>query len=288
MSETLLNKVRIWASMIKLEHSIFALPFAYMGVFWSAGGWPGWRVFFFLTLAMVAVRSFAMTFNRVADLEYDKENERTRNRPLVTGQISLRDAYFFLGATALIFVISCAFLNLLCFYLSFFALGWSAIYSFTKRFTSLCHFFLGSVLGLAPLAGWIAYDPTFALAPFLIFLGVLFWVAGFDILYSSQDLSFDQHHNLYSIPVKFGLKTAFALSAFCHVNASLFFILSGANLFAAWPFYLACLIVSVFLFIEHRIISPDNLEKINVSFFTINGLVSVVLLCGVLGDIALR
>ncbi len=288
MQGALFYKAVIWARMIKIEHSVFALPFAYMGVFWSASGWPGWVTFIFLTLAMVAVRSFAMTFNRIADLKFDRENKRTQNWPLVTGEITIRESYFFLGITAVVFVVSCAFLNALCFYLSFFALGWSALYSYTKRFTSLCHFFLGSVLGLAPLAGWIAYEPAFALAPFLIFLGVLFWVAGFDILYASQDVSFDKEKKLYSIPGKYGLETAFVLSGFCHVNASLFFVLSGVIVSAAWPFYLAWMALSGVLLVEHRIISPGNLQKINVSFFTLNGMVAVLLLLGVLGDIALR
>jgi len=288
LAGNLFAKAGIWAGMIKIEHSVFALPFAYMGAFWSAGGWPGWQTFIFLSVAMIAVRSFAMTFNRIADLEFDRENERTRNRALVTGEISIRESYFFLGFAAVVFVLSCALLNALCFYLSFFALGWSALYSYTKRFTSLCHFFLGSVLGLAPLAGWIAYEPSFALAPFLIFLGVTFWVAGFDILYSSQDLDFDQEKKLFSIPGKYGLKTAFVISGFCHVNAALFFILAGAAVSATWPFYLAWIIVSAVLMAEHRIISPGNLEKINVSFFTLNGLISVVLLLGVLGDVFLK
>ena len=288
MTPSLSGKAMIWARMIKIEHSVFALPFAYMGAFWSAGGWPEWMTLIFLSVAMIAVRSFAMTFNRIADLEFDRKNPRTMNRPLVTGEISLRDSYYFLVLTAIIFVISCAFLNPLCFYLSFFALGWSALYSYTKRFTSLCHFFLGSVLGLAPIAGWIAYEPAFALAPFLIFLGVLFWVAGFDILYSSQDLSFDEEKSLYSIPGKYGLESAFVIAGFCHVNASLFFLLAGASVAATWPFYLAWAAVSAVLIVEHRIISPDNLQRLNISFFTLNGLVSVFLFLGVLGDVFLR
>ncbi|WP_028574107.1 4-hydroxybenzoate octaprenyltransferase [Desulfonatronovibrio hydrogenovorans] len=286
MKKKFWDKTRKWAAMIKIEHSVFALPFAYMGAFWAAQGWPGWKVFFFLTLAMVAVRSFAMTFNRIADLEYDRENSRTKNRPLVTGEIALKDAYFFLGITAVLFIVSCAFLNVLCFFLSFPALAWSAFYSYTKRFTSSCHFFLGSVLGLAPLAGWIAYDPSFNLVPFLLFLGVLFWVAGFDILYSSQDVGFDQEKKLHSIPGRHGLRTAFALAGFSHLNAALFFGLAGIAAGASWPYFAAWMIVSGVLFAEHRIISPDNLHRLNVSFFTLNGVVAVILLAGVLADIA--
>lgn len=288
MSIELVGKAKIWARMIKLEHSVFALPFAYMGGFWSAQGWPGWRVFIFLSIAMVAVRSFAMTFNRIADIDYDRENKRTSTRPLVTNEITLRDAYFFLVVCAGIFVVSCAFLNALCFYLSFLALAWSAFYSYTKRFTSLCHFYLGSVLGLAPIAGWIAYEPVFALTPFLLFLGVMFWVAGFDILYASQDVSFDEEKKLFSLPSRFGLETAFALSAFCHINTIIFFAISGVTANASWPFYLGWFIVSIVLIIEHRLISPQNLQRINVSFFTLNGLVAVILFAGVIVDVAVR
>ncbi|WP_045212561.1 4-hydroxybenzoate octaprenyltransferase [Desulfonatronovibrio magnus] len=279
------SKFKIWASMIKLEHSVFALPFAYIGMLWAAQGKPGWSTFIFLTLAMVAVRSFAMTFNRIADLEYDRENHRTSNRPLVTGEISLRDAYIFLAGTGLIFILSCFMLNPLCLYLAVPALLWSAIYSYSKRYTHLCHFFLGSVLGLAPIAGWIAYDPSFALPPFLLFWGVLFWVAGFDILYSCQDAGFDQEKSLHSIPGKYGLDTAFTLAGFCHVNASIFILMAGAAMGAGWLYYLVWLVISVILLIEHRIISPANLQKINVSFFTLNGLVAVLLFAGVLADL---
>lgn len=276
---------RAWARMIKIEHSVFALPFAYMGLFWAAGGWPGWRLFVFLTLAMVMVRSFAMTFNRLADVSLDAQNPRTQDRPLVTGEIQLSQAYFFLVATALVFVASCAFLNQVVFYLSFLALAWSALYSYSKRFTSLSHFFLGSVLGLAPLGGWMSYSPELVLPAVLLFLGVLFWVAGFDILYASQDVHHDQKSGLHSVPAKFGLHTAFVLAAFSHVNGALFFILAGAAAGTTWPYYLAWLLVAVVLYLEHKIISPDNLEKLNVSFFTFNGVISLLLLAGVLGDV---
>ena len=283
----LIPALKVWSRMIKIEHSIFALPFAYMGLFWSAGGWPGWRIFIFLTIAMIAVRSFAMTFNRLADLSFDAQNPRTRNRELVTGAIQVRQAYVFLGASALVFILSCAFLNQVAFYLSFFALAWSGLYSFTKRLTSLCHFYLGSVLALAPLAGWIAYAPELTLPGVFLFLGVLFWVAGFDILYASQDVDFDKKTGLRSIPARLGLKTSFALSGFSHVNAALFFLLAGVAVGATWPYFLAWIVVAAVLYLEHRMISPDNLEKLNVSFFTLNGVISVLLLAGALGHVFL-
>ncbi|WP_291322758.1 4-hydroxybenzoate octaprenyltransferase [Desulfonatronospira sp.] len=286
-SPGLIRAALAWARMIRIEHSIFALPFAYMGLFWSAQGWPGWRIFVFLTLAMVMVRSFAMTHNRLADLPLDALNPRTRDRALVTGEIRVKEAYLFLGVSAALFLFACAFINLPVFLLAFLALGWSAVYSYTKRWTSLCHFFLGSVLGLAPLAGWIAFVPELTLPAVFLFLGVLFWVGGFDILYATQDAGFDRENGLKSIPARHGLETSFALAGFAHVNAALFFLLAGITVGATWPYYLAWVIVAAVLYIEHKLISPDNLEKLNVSFFTLNALVSLILLAGVLGDVFL-
>ncbi|WP_457570704.1 4-hydroxybenzoate octaprenyltransferase [Desulfovulcanus sp.] len=282
------HKIVILARMVKIEHSVFALPFAYIGLFWAAHGWPGLTKFLALTLAMVAVRSFAMAFNRLADLKFDVQNERTRTRPLVTGEISIKATIVFILFCALIFVGACALLNRICLYLSPIALLWSAFYSYSKRFTWLCHYILGSVLGLAPIAGWIAYRPEFNLIPFLVSLGVLFWVAGFDILYAAQDVDFDRSQNLKSIPARFGLEPAFGYAAFSHVNTVIFLGLAGLAYGAQWIYFVAWAIVSLILVVEHFIISPDDLSRINLSFFTLNGIVSMVLLAGVLGDLFLK
>ncbi|MBT8763276.1 putative 4-hydroxybenzoate polyprenyltransferase [Desulfohalobiaceae bacterium Ax17] len=285
MFKDIFKKTVILARMVKIEHSVFALPFAYIGLFWAAGGWPGLAKFLALTLAMVAVRSFAMAFNRLADLKFDAQNERTRTRPLVTGEISIKATLVFIFFCALIFVGSCALLNRLCLYLSPIALAWSAFYSYSKRFTWLCHYILGSVLGLAPIAGWIAYRPEFNMTPLLVALGVLFWVAGFDILYAIQDVDFDKSRNLRSIPARFGIEAAFGYSAFSHVNTVIFFALAGLAYGAQWIYFVAWGVVSLILVVEHLIISPDDLSRINISFFTLNGLVSMVLFAGVLGDL---
>ncbi|MFP4657970.1 MAG: 4-hydroxybenzoate octaprenyltransferase, partial [Desulfonatronovibrionaceae bacterium] len=259
--------------------------FAYIGCFWAAGGWPGWRIFLALTLAMVAVRSVAMTVNRVADLKFDRQNPRTQYRPLVTGEIALRDAWVFILISAAVFVLACAFLNTTCLVLSGPALIWAAVYSLTKRFTWLCHFILGSVLGLAPIGGWIAFDPVWHPAYICLFLGVLFWVAGFDILYASQDREFDKEHGLHSLPADFDLTSSFALSGFSHVNAALFLGLAGILAEAGGWYFAAWAIISLVLLIEHLIISPEDLSRINVAFFALNGVVSLVLFAGVLADI---
>jgi 4-hydroxybenzoate polyprenyltransferase len=280
------SKIKLVLNMVKIEHSIFALPFAYIGVFLAAGGWPGWRVFSLLTLAMVMVRSFAMAMNRLLDLRFDRQNPRTKERPLVTGELSVIFTILFCLVTALIFILACAGLNKLCLLLAGPALAWSAVYSLTKRFTWLCHFVLGSVLGLAPIAGWIAFDPQFALPAMLLFCGVLFWVAGFDILYAVQDVAFDRAQGLHSVPAKFGLETAFALSGFSHAQAALFFLLAGFALSLGWVYILAWAVVSVVLLVEHRLVSPADLSRLNVSFFTLNGAVAALLFVGVLLDLA--
>ncbi len=267
--------------MIKIEHSVFALPFAYVGAFLAAGGLPSWRVLVPFTVAMVAVRSFAMAFNRVADLSFDRLNPRTARRPLVTGEISAKQTWFFCAFMALIFIVSCAALNSLCLLLSVPALLFSACYSYLKRFTWLCHFWLGATLGLAPLAGWISVTPNVDISPILFFWGVTFWVAAFDIFYSCQDVAFDRKHGLHSVPAHFGVEKALIIAAFSHVITALFFLLGGwtAGLSLAW--YIVWFIVSGILFWEHSCINAQDLRRVNMAFFTLNGVISIAVFIGV-------
>lgn len=279
------SKLLLTLRMVKIEHSVFALPLAYSGAFLAAGGWPGWQPFLLLTLAMVMIRSYAMAMNRLLDLRFDRLNPRTQDRPLVSGELSVCFTLVFCLVTAAVFVLACAGLNELCLILSGPVLLWSALYSLTKRFTWLCHFFLGSVLGLAPVAGWIAVDPQFTLPAVLFFCGVLFWAAGFDMLYAAQDVEFDRNQGLHSIPARFGLETAFILAAFSHVQAALFFLLVGLAASLGWWYMLAWAVVAGVLFWEHRLISPTDLRRLNLSFFTLNGAVSALLCVGVVADL---
>ncbi|WP_462324437.1 UbiA-like polyprenyltransferase [Desulfoplanes sp.] len=282
-----LRAMVVLSRMVKIEHSVFALPFAYVGAFWAAGGWPGTRVFLLLTLAMVLIRSFAMGFNRLADVAIDAANPRTRNRPLVTGEISPLQTRVFLLICALGFWAACWGLNTLCFLLAPFALLWAAGYSFAKRFTPLCHYALGSVHFLAPIAGWIAFDPVLAPVPVVLGLGVLFWVAGFDILYSCQDVGFDREHGLFSIPATWGIPVALTLSTFSHVNTVIFFGLAGWIQGAGWIYAASWLFVSAILLFEHTLIKENDMRRVNMAFFTLNGLVALVFLLGVLTDLFL-
>jgi 4-hydroxybenzoate polyprenyltransferase len=280
-----LHAAMVLSRMIKIEHSIFALPFAYVGVFWAAGGWPGTKVFVLLTLAMILIRSFAMGFNRLADAAIDAANPRTRNRPLVTGEISSLQTKIFLLVCALGFWAACWGLNELCFALAPFALIWSACYSFAKRFTPLCHYALGSVHFLAPIAGWIAFEPVVSPVPVILGLGVLFWVAGFDILYSCQDADFDREHGLFSAPSRWGIPVSLALSTFSHVNTVIFFGLAGWLQGTGWLYAFAWGLVSLILLVEHTLITETDMRRVNMAFFTLNGVVAILFLCGVLADL---
>jgi 4-hydroxybenzoate polyprenyltransferase len=270
------EKTGVFCRMVKIEHSIFALPFACLGLFWAGEGWPGARPFWLLILAMVAVRSFAMAFNRLADLAIDRRNPRTQDRPLVTGELTPGQTKVLLAVCAAVFIGACAGLNTLCLALSVPALAWAGLYSYTKRFTPLCHYFLGSVLALAPLAGWLAVNPsTLPMGPVLLALGVMFWVAGFDILYACQDMTFDREQGLYSIPARYGVRIALALSTFSHVNTVLLFGLAGWAMSAGLVFWLGWGVVSTVILAEHRLISENDMSRVNFAFFTMNGFVAL-------------
>jgi 4-hydroxybenzoate polyprenyltransferase len=273
--------------MIKIEHSVFALPFAFAGSFLAAGGWPGLWNLIVLTVAMVAVRSFAMAFNRYADLDIDRENPRTQTRPLVTGELSTRFTLLFICATAVIFVAACALMNPLCLMLSPLALGLSAFYSFCKRFTRWCHFVLGTVLGLAPVAGWLSVEPVLTLPAVLLFLGVTFWVAGFDILYACQDAEFDLSRGLHSMPSRLGLACALEVSTMSHLVTGPFFILAGWSAGLSFIYFCVALAVWLTLLYEHKLVRADDLSRVNVAFFTLNGVVAVALFLGVVLDLFL-
>lgn len=269
--------------MIKIEHSVFALPYAWAGACLAAHGWPNASQLFWLTLAMVCIRSVAMAFNRIADLPYDKANPRTQTRPLVAGSISVRQTAWFCLVMGLGFILCCFALNSLCAKLALPAILIVVIYSYLKRFTFICHFWLGGTLGLAPIAGWISILPdTFSLTPILLFLAVLFWVAAFDIYYAFQDIDFDRAYGLHSAPADFGSNTALALAGFAHCMTAIFLVLTGLsdNLSIWW--YLVCALISGLLFVEHKLMLPKDLRNINMAFFTLNGIISPVMLLGIL------
>jgi 4-hydroxybenzoate polyprenyltransferase len=274
--------------MIKFQHTLFALPFAFTGALLAAGGLPGWWELGWILAAMVGARSAAMVFNRIADLDFDRRNPRTAARPLVTGKLSLGFAWGFLIASAALFFMSAAMLNRLALLLAAPALALVLSYSYTKRVTWLTHLHLGASLGLAPLGAWIGVRGSFDLPPLVLALGVTLWVAGFDVIYSCQDIDFDRREQLRSIPTRFGLPTALRLSAGMHLAAALLFLVMPLFLpLGAW--YVAGAVGTAgLLWYEHRLVRPDDLSRVNQAFFTVNGYVSFLILAGAAADLALR
>jgi 4-hydroxybenzoate polyprenyltransferase len=275
------NRILVFGHMIRFSHSIFALPFALAGVLFAAhvtGGFPPARVWLWVVVAMVGARSAAMTWNRIHDLRQDALNPRTRDRALPTGALSLRAALVFTLLSAILFVIASAMLNRTALFLSPIALAIVAFYSVTKRFTWASHFFLGLALAVAPVGGWVAVTGRLAAAPFVLALGVLAWVAGFDIFYALQDLEFDRDQGLQSVPARFDVRAAFTAARVCHVVA----ILALGSL--AWlchlsPWYLAGMVlVAGALLYEHRLVHPQDLRHLNRAFFDMNAVIGVIYL----------
>jgi len=275
------SSLRTTLEMIKFEHTLFALPFALLSAILASGGFPKASKLLWILLAMVGARSAAMAFNRIADWRIDEENPRTRMRALPAGHISLTFAGWFTVGSGLLFVVAAHQLNPLCLWLSFPVLFILLLYSYTKRFTSYSHLFLGLCLGLAPLGTWIAVRGDIRLTPILLCLIVLLWTAGFDIIYACQDLEFDKRKNLYSIPKRFGVVAALRVSSGFHVLMLVLlmglFFLEGLR----WISFLGISLVGCLLWYEHRLVRPNDLSKVNAAFFTVNGYISVLLLVAV-------
>jgi len=226
----------------------------------------------------VFARNSAMSFNRIADKKFDEKNPRTQSREIPSGKVSLRNAIIFLFANIALFIACTYFINPLCFYLSPVALLTVMFYSFTKRFTYLCHFVLGLGLSLAPIGAYLAVTGVFSLLPLLFSFAVLFWVAGFDIIYALNDIAFDREQSLKSIPAYFGIKKSLIISAIVHVVSSTFIIAAGL-LYPGGIFYWAGAAIFIFLIIyQHLIVKTNDLSKVNLAFFTLNGFSSLIFL----------
>ncbi|MBW2095429.1 MAG: UbiA family prenyltransferase [Deltaproteobacteria bacterium] len=268
--------------MIKFEHTLFALPLAYVGAVVGARGWPGWWKSLFILLAMVGARSAAMSFNRLVDQPFDEKNPRTRAREIPSGQLRRGAVWCFWWCSVALFFLSALVLGRWCLYLSPVALAVILGYSYTKRFTWACHIFLGLALALSPVGGFLAVTGTITWPVAVLSLGVLFWVAGFDIIYACQDISFDREMGLCSIPANMGQGPALAVSALFHIVSFLFFVGAGWMGGFSWPYFAGTGAVGVLLVWEHRIVSGGRLERIDLAFFTINSYVSILLLAGVI------
>ena len=273
------DKLATTLRMIKFEHTLFALPFAFLGAIMAAGGLPmGWQVLW-ITLAMIGARSAAMTFNRIADRDIDAANPRTANREIPSGQLSLRFAWIFLVASVALFLFAAYSLNWLTFALSPIALVSVLGYSYAKRFTALAHVLLGWALAISPTAAWIAVRGTVGSeVPLLLSLFVLMWTAGFDVLYACQDYEFDKKRGLHSIPARFGIKNSLWIARLFHAQAFVVLVLLFVVAELSWIALVGVGVVALLMIYQHSLVKPNDLSRMNAAFFTTNAFVSVILL----------
>lgn len=273
------QKLKTTLEMIKFEHTLFALPFAFLGAILAAEGLPSGRQIVWITVAMVGARSAAMTFNRIIDRDIDAANPRTANRELPSGKLSLPFAWAFLYISIGVFELASYSLNWLTFALSPVALIFVLGYSYAKRFTAFAHLLLGSALAISPSAAWIAVrGDLWDEVPIFLSLFVMIWTAGFDVLYACQDFEYDRKHGLRSIPARFGIKNALWISRLFHFQSFIVLVLlyfvTGMHLVAL----VGVIAVGALFVYQHALIKPNDLTRMNAAFFTTNAFVSVILL----------
>ena len=272
------TKLKTTLQMIKFEHTLFALPFAFLGAILAANGLPTWWQILWITVAMFGARSAAMTFNRIVDRKIDAENPRTANRELPSGKLSVSFAWTFFIASVVLFEIAAYLLNWLTFALSPIALASVLGYSYAKRFTSLAHLILGWSLAISPTAAWIAVRGTIdSEVPLLLSLLVMMWTAGFDVLYACQDFEFDKKTGLRSIPARFGIKNSLRIARLFHAQAFIVLLLLYLITDLGWLALVGVISVGVLMIYQHTLIKADDLSRMNAAFFTTNAFVSVIL-----------
>ena len=284
----MLNKIKIFFEMIKFPHTVFALPFAFTGAVLAAGGIPAMNKILWIASAMVGARTAAMGLNRLIDAEIDAKNPRTSGRAIPAGLLGKGTVAAFIAVSIVLFVYSAYRLNPLCLCLSPLALVLLTGYSYCKRFTSMSHLVLGLCLAVAPVGAWIAVTGTFAVSALVLGLGVLFWVAGFDILYALQDLEFDRSAGLHSIPARLGVKRSLLAARLFHLAmpvllVALYFMLNLG------PVFLAGVLVAVALLVhEHRLLRGGDLTRLDAAFFNVNGYISMAIFFFTLVDVLER
>jgi len=281
-----LRRTRAFLDLIKFEHTLFALPFAYLGMLLAARGWPSWAQFIWITVAMAAARTLAMSSNRLADRQLDSRNPRTAGRPLITGAITSGTVWAGGLISTIVLGIAAFALGPLPFRLLPGALVMLIGYPFTKRFTLASHFILGATDALAPLGAWAAIRGslfTVADSPaWVLFIIVTLWIAGFDIIYACQDAEVDRREGLHAIPARFGIGTALRLSAVCHALTTALLVGLGALAGLGMAYYLGVVVAGALLTYEHAIIHPQDLSRLNLAFFNVNGVISLTLFAATL------
>lgn len=286
-------RVRTYLELVKFEHTVFALPFAYAGMLLASlqangTGWPGWATLVWVTVAMAAARTAAMGANRVIDRVIDARNPRTAAREVPTGKVSPAQAWGLVLVSLLVLAVAAAQLNPLCLALLPLAVAFLIGYPYTKRFTWLCHAWLGVTDGAAAAGGWIAVTGHFSLGAWLLWAVVIFWMIGLDVIYATMDYRFDLAHGIRSIPARFGIRRALKIAAASHALTFGLLLAVGAATGASFWYYLAALAMGGILLYEHRIVNPDDLARVNVAFFDANMWLALTMLAGVLLDVTWR
>ncbi len=284
------NVISRYLSLVKFSHTIFAMPFALIGfalaVVYEQQTFR-WQTFLLMLLCMVFARSAAMAFNRYLDRRFDARNPRTASREVPAGVIKPANALVFTIVNAVLFMAATWFINSICFYLSPVALFVVLFYSYTKRFTALCHLVLGLGLSLAPIGAYLSVTGYFDLLPLFFSFAVLTWVSGFDIIYAMQDEEFDRQHHLHSIPVALGKKGALSLSSLLHILSACCILFAGYYAQFGWLYWAGAAIYCGLLIYQHMLVKPNDLSKVNIAFMTVNGFASLVFAVFVILDLLL-
>ena len=276
------SRIKTVLEMIKFEHSVFALPFALTGALlaarWTLHSWPSLRQVLWIIVAMVAARSAAMTMNRIADLRFDRENPRTKQRALPTGALTLQFAWLFTVVAVALFFTAAWQLNSLALKLAPLAIAILFFYSFTKRFTNWSHLFLGFALGISPAAAWIAITGHLDPCMLILCAAVTLWVGGFDVLYACQDVEYDQHAGLFSVPKRFGIAKALLIARMMHIGVTAFLAWLALSFGLPWPAWAGIAVVASLLAYEHSLVKADDLSRLDAAFFAVNGYISILFL----------
>jgi 4-hydroxybenzoate polyprenyltransferase len=285
----LLKKAKIFLEMIKIEHTLFALPFAFMGALLGSviisQHLPGWGKIGWIILAMVGARSAAMGLNRVIDKVFDARNPRTSARAIPAGLISSKEAIIFIILSFVLLYVATVNLSALSMKLLPIAVFFLVFYSYTKRFTWACHIFLGLTIGLAPLGGWVAITNDISIPALIFYIAISFWTAGFDVIYACQDTEFDRKEGLHSIPQRFGVAKALLIARWFHTVTAVGLLTLFYLTDLSWFYLIGIIIANGLLFYEHRIVTPANLSRLNTAFFTLNSTLSSVVFIFTLVDL---
>jgi 4-hydroxybenzoate polyprenyltransferase len=274
--------VRHFLDAIKFEHTVFALPFAYMAMVLAADGWPGWPTVLWVTLAMAGARTLAMSVNRLVDRFIDAANPRTARRHRPAGLLAPWQVAAAAVVAGALLLLSAWMLNPLCLALAPLAVLFLVGYSYTKRFTWLSHWILGFTDGIAAAGGWIAVRAAFAPPVYVLWFALTVWIAGFDLIYACQDVEFDRQHRLHSVPARFGIPAALATARACHALTVAAFALLGVMMGLGWLYWLGVAVVAGLLVYEHSLVSANDLSRLDIAFFNVNGYIAVILFLAVL------